>query len=76
MTTSSQPYSRIRSITLPASFLIHKKRIEEDFLENKKLIEKNLGNQVKFFCWPWGHRSKETIKILKELGVVGGKQLL
>ena len=35
------------------------------------LIEKNLGNQVKFFCWPWGHRSKETIKILKELGVVG-----
>ena len=49
----------------------YKKRIEEDFLENKKLIEKNLGNQVKFFCWPWGHRSKETIKILKELGVVG-----
>ena len=49
----------------------YKKRIEEDFLENKKLIEKNLGNQVKFFCWPWGHRSKETFKILKELGVVG-----
>ena len=43
----------------------------QHFLENKKLIEKNLGNQVKFFCWPWGHRSKETIKILKELGVVG-----
>ena len=40
-------------------------------LENKKLIEKKLGNQVKFFCWPWGHRSKETIKIIKELGVVG-----
>ena len=49
----------------------YKKRIEEDYLENKKLIEKNLGNQVKFFCWPWGHRSKETIKILTELGVVG-----
>ena len=49
----------------------YKKRIEEDYLENKKLIERNLGNQVKFFCWPWGHRSRETIKILKELGVVG-----
>lgn len=49
----------------------YKKRIEEDYLENKRLIEKNLRNQVKFFCWPWGHRSKETIKILKELGVVG-----
>ena len=49
----------------------YKKRIEKDYLENKKLIEKNIGSQVKFFCWPWGHRSKETIKILKELGVVG-----
>ncbi|QYR66826.1 polysaccharide deacetylase family protein [Fusobacterium animalis] len=49
----------------------YKKRIEEDYLENKKLIEKNVGNKVKFFCWPWGHRSKETIKILKELGVIG-----
>ena len=39
--------------------------------KNKKIIEKNLGNEVKFFCWPWGHRSKETIKVLKELGVVG-----
>ena len=49
----------------------YRRRIEEDYLENKKLIEKTLGNQVKFFCWPWGHRSKETINILKELGVVG-----
>ena len=49
----------------------YKRRIEEDYLENKKMIEKTLGNQVKFFCWPWGHRSKETINILKELGVVG-----
>ena len=49
----------------------YRKRIEEDFLENKKIIEKKLGNEVKFFCWPWGHRSKETIKVLKELGVVG-----
>ena len=47
------------------------KRIKEDFLENKKIIERNLGNEVKFFCWPWGHRSKATIKVLKELGIVG-----
>ena len=49
----------------------YRKRIEEDFSENKKIIEKNLGNEVKFFCWPWGHISKETIEVLKELGVVG-----
>ena len=50
---------------------IKKKRIKEDFSENKRIIERNLGNEVKFFCWPWGHRSKETIKVLRELGVVG-----
>ena len=49
----------------------YRKRIKEDFSENRKIIEKNLGNEVKFFCWPWGHRSKATIKVLKELGIVG-----
>ena len=49
----------------------YRKIVEEDYLENKKMIEKTLGNQVKFFCGPWGHRSKETISILKDLGVVG-----
>lgn len=46
-------------------------RIKEDFLVNKDLIETHLGNRVKFFCWPWGHRSKEAIKFLKTLGVGG-----
>lgn len=46
-------------------------RIEKEFLENRKLIEDNLNNKVNFFCWPWGHRSKDTIKILKKLKVRG-----
>ncbi|WP_022819288.1 polysaccharide deacetylase family protein [Fusobacterium russii] len=46
-------------------------RITNDFIQNKNLIEKNLGNRIHFFCWPWGHRSKEAIKILKDLGVKG-----
>lgn len=49
----------------------YKKRVQGEFLENKSLIEKNLGNKVQFFCWPWGHRSNETIKILKDFGVLG-----
>ncbi len=47
------------------------KRISEDFILNKSLIEKNIGNKVEFFCWPWGHRSKETVSLLKSMGVKG-----
>lgn len=49
----------------------YRARITDDFIQNKNLIEKNLGSKVQFFCWPWGHRSKEAIKTLKTLGVKG-----
>ena len=48
-----------------------KKRIKEEFILNKSLIEKKLGNKIEYFCWPWGHRSKSTIELLKTLGVKG-----
>lgn len=47
------------------------KRIKEDFLINKNLIEQHLNKPVLFFCWPWGHRSKESITLLKKLGIKG-----
>lgn len=47
------------------------KRITDEYTTNKKLIEKNLGNSVEYFCWPWGHRSRESIELLKTLGVKG-----
>lgn len=53
----------------PLSLEDWSKRIEADFLENKKEIEEHLGNEVHTFCWPWGHRSKEAIPILESLGV-------
>lgn len=43
-------------------------RIKKDVTENKELIEKNLGNKVIAFCWPWGHRSKFGEEILKNVG--------
>lgn len=49
----------------------YENRIKEEYILNKSLIEKNLKNEVLFFCWPWGHRSKDTIKILKKYGVIG-----
>lgn len=47
------------------------KRISEEFLLNKNIIEEKLGNKVEYFCWPWGHRSRETVSLLKTLGVKG-----
>jgi peptidoglycan/xylan/chitin deacetylase (PgdA/CDA1 family) len=49
----------------------YKKRITEEFLLNKEAIESHLMKKVTFFCWPWGHRSKEAIKILEKLGIKG-----
>lgn len=46
-------------------------RITEDFQTNKKLIEEKIQGEVQFFCWPWGHRNKNTIKLLKTLGIKG-----
>lgn len=46
-------------------------RIIEDYVKNRSLIEKHTGKKVQYFCWPWGHRNKKTIAILKTLGVKG-----
>ncbi len=48
-----------------------KLRIKKEYLQNKNLIEEKLGNKVNAFCWPWGHRGKKAIEILKECGVEG-----
>ena len=48
-----------------------KKRIKDEFILNKTLIEENLKNKVEYFCWPWGHRDKNVIELLKTLGVKG-----
>lgn len=46
-------------------------RVKSEFLLNKKAIEEHLGKKVTFFCWPWGHRGKEAIGMLENLGVKG-----
>lgn len=47
------------------------KRVREEYLLNQKMIEENLGVKVEYFCWPWGHRNKKVIEILKKEGVKG-----
>ena len=36
-----------------------------------KLIEKNIKNKIEYFCWPWGHRNKSVVELLKKEGVKG-----
>ena len=47
------------------------KRVREEYLLNQKMIEENLGVKVEYFCWPWGHRNKKVIEMLKKEGVKG-----
>lgn len=53
------------------SLNLAQERIKKDFLINKHLIESHTNKKVLFFCWPWGHRSRETITLLKTLGIKG-----
>jgi len=47
------------------------KRITEDVVLNKKLIETNLGKETHFFCWPWGHQSTFGKNVIKNAGING-----
>ncbi len=49
----------------------YKKRVENEILLNKKMIEDHLNKKCDYFANPWGHRSKELIDILHELGIKG-----
>ena len=46
-------------------------RVREEFLLNKKLMEERIGNRIEYFCWPWGHRNKKVVELLKREGVKG-----
>lgn len=46
-------------------------RVRAEYILNRDEIEKHLGKKVEYFCWPWGHRNKKAVEILKECGVKG-----
>lgn len=47
------------------------KRITEDIALNKTLIEQHLGNEARFFCWPWGHHSEFGKSVIRKSGILG-----
>lgn len=46
-------------------------RTTKEILLNKEFIENNLGKKAEYLANPWGHKSKELVKILKKDGVKG-----
>ena len=53
------------------TFEEYKKRVETEILINKETIEKHLNKKAEYFANPWGHKSKELLSILNELGIKG-----
>jgi len=43
----------------------------EDFTRSKKYLENLLDKPLVFFCWPWGHYDKLSMKALQEAGYKG-----
>lgn len=47
------------------------KRVKQEYLLNKELMEKKLKSRVEYFCWPWGHRNRKVVELLMREGVKG-----
>lgn len=46
-------------------------RILEDLNINRDEIKKHCGIVPTFFCWPWGHKNQNVLKLLKNNGIYG-----
>ena len=53
------------------SYEEYRERVRGEILINKEEIEKNLNKKAEYFANPWGHRSKELVVLLHELGIKG-----
>ena len=56
-------YRQFKSLGNPETEEEEKKRIEEELLESKRLIEERLGVEVTTFSWPFGHFSELSEKV-------------
>lgn len=47
------------------------RRISMDLDENIRKIKEHCKITPTFFCWPWGHKNKMTVDIMKRKGIYG-----
>ena len=57
--------------THPSLIKLDKKRIKEEILTSKEIIEQKLKKKVDFLCYPYGHFNSQIKQILKEAGYKG-----
>lgn len=53
------------------TYVEYKERVNREILLNKEIIEEKLNKKAEYFANPWGHRSKELVELLHELGIKG-----
>lgn len=45
--------------------------LKREILDSRSIIEKQLGNKVRFMVWPYGVYTDRTLKLIKESGFAG-----
>lgn len=48
--------------------IINKQKLTEEIADSKKIIEKQLGKEIDFFAYPFGHYNNQIIDAVKEAG--------
>lgn len=56
------------TLTHVSFFEVDEERTRTEIFEDKIRTEKRLGRSLKVFAYPYGHRKKETIELVKECG--------
>ena len=56
------------TLTHASFFDIDDERAREEIFKDKEITEKRLGKKLRVFAYPYGHRKKETIELVKECG--------
>ncbi len=55
----------------PSLTELDEQRIKEEIVNSKDIIQKQLGKNVDFLCYPYGHFNPQIKRILKEVGYLG-----
>lgn len=50
---------------------LEKEELLRELVESKERIEKRLGKECGYLCWPWGRYSELSLEVAREAGYVG-----
>lgn len=56
------------TLTHVSFFDVDDERAREEIVKDKEITEKRLGKKLKVFAYPYGHKRKEVVEMVKECG--------